>query len=60
MQYRQLGRSGLYVSALCLGTMTFGDRTNSAEARRIVQLRRVREDRRQGDQGPSAAVDPRD
>lgn len=24
MKYRQLGRSGLYVSELCLGTMTFG------------------------------------
>ncbi len=25
MQYRLLGRTGLYVSELCLGTMTFGD-----------------------------------
>src|SRR5664280_1232824 len=24
MQYRLLGRTGLYVSELCLGTMTFG------------------------------------
>lgn len=36
MEYRRLGRSGLEVSALCLGTMTFGDRTGAAEARRIV------------------------
>ena len=32
---RRLGRSGLVVSRLVLGTMTFGDRTDAAEARRI-------------------------
>jgi aryl-alcohol dehydrogenase-like predicted oxidoreductase len=26
MKYKQLGRSGLLVSELCLGTMTFGDK----------------------------------
>src|SRR3954470_12943642 len=31
-----LGRSGLQVSRLCLGTMMFGDRTDAAEAGRIV------------------------
>jgi aryl-alcohol dehydrogenase-like predicted oxidoreductase len=36
MQYRRLGASGLEVSPLCLGTMTFGDRTDAAEAQRIV------------------------
>ena len=36
MQYRRLGRSGLKVSALCLGAMMFGDRTDEAEAGRIV------------------------
>jgi aryl-alcohol dehydrogenase-like predicted oxidoreductase len=36
MQYRNLGRSQLKVSALCLGTMMFGDQTDTAEARRIV------------------------
>ena len=36
MQYRSLGRSGLQVSPLCLGTMMFGDRTDAAEAGRIV------------------------
>lgn len=30
-----LGRSGLEVSTLCLGTMTFGGRTDDAEAERI-------------------------
>jgi aryl-alcohol dehydrogenase-like predicted oxidoreductase len=36
MEYRKLGKSGLTVSALCLGTMTFGDRTEENEAKRIV------------------------
>ena len=36
MDYRSLGNSGLKVSPLCLGTMMFGDRTDAAEAGRIV------------------------
>jgi aryl-alcohol dehydrogenase (NADP+) len=36
MHYRRLGRSGLEVSPLCLGTMMFGDRTDAATAARIV------------------------
>jgi len=32
MQYSQLGRSGLQVSRLCLGTMTFGEQNSEAEA----------------------------
>jgi aryl-alcohol dehydrogenase-like predicted oxidoreductase len=32
MEYRTLGRSGCVVSALCLGTMTFGDETDEARA----------------------------
>jgi len=36
MRYRNLGRSNLKVSALCLGTMMFGDQTDSTEAARIV------------------------
>jgi aryl-alcohol dehydrogenase (NADP+) len=36
MDYVQLGASGLRVSPLCLGTMTFGDLTDGAEAQRIV------------------------
>jgi aryl-alcohol dehydrogenase (NADP+) len=36
MDYRQLGRSGLHVSPVCLGTMMFGDRTDAGAAREIV------------------------
>ncbi|MFW5743446.1 MAG: aldo/keto reductase [Spirochaetota bacterium] len=36
MEYRQVGRSGLKVSELCLGTMTFGHGTDQAEAKRMV------------------------
>lgn len=36
MHYRNLGRSGLKVSKLCLGTMMFGGATDEATARRIV------------------------
>ena len=36
MHYRRLGPSNLQVSALCLGTMMFGDQTEAAEAARIV------------------------
>lgn len=36
MHYRCLGASGLKVSPLCLGTMTFGARTDATHAARIV------------------------
>jgi aryl-alcohol dehydrogenase-like predicted oxidoreductase len=36
MQYRQLGRSGLKISPICLGSMMFGGPTDEATARRIV------------------------
>lgn len=36
MLYRSLGKSNLKVSALCLGTMMFGDRTGKTEAANIV------------------------
>jgi aryl-alcohol dehydrogenase (NADP+) len=36
MEYRKLGRSGLKVSRLCLGTMMFGQPTDEAESLRIV------------------------
>lgn len=38
MEYRRMGRSGLKVSEICLGTMTFGHGTDQAEADRIVDL----------------------
>ena len=37
MDYRRLGRSGLKVSEICLGTMTFGHGTDTDEAERIVR-----------------------
>jgi aryl-alcohol dehydrogenase-like predicted oxidoreductase len=36
MPFRRLGRSGLMVSRLCLGTMMFGGRTDEPEARRVI------------------------
>ncbi len=38
MDYRNLGRSGLKVSPLCLGTMMFGDMTDEVGSKRIVDL----------------------
>lgn len=38
MEYRRMGRSGLKVSEVCLGTMTFGHGTDEAEAQAIVDL----------------------
>ena len=32
MQYRPLGRTNLKVSALCLGTMTWGEQNTQADA----------------------------
>ena len=36
MDYRALGASGLKVPPLCFGTMMFADRTDGAEAARIL------------------------
>jgi aryl-alcohol dehydrogenase-like predicted oxidoreductase len=36
MQYRPLGRTGVQVSALCLGTMNFGDDCNESDSIEIV------------------------
>lgn len=37
MEYRRLGRTGLKVSEICLGTMTFGHGTDAAEAEKMVR-----------------------
>ncbi len=37
MQYRQLGRTGVFVSPLCLGTMNFGGPTAEADAIEIIR-----------------------
>ena len=36
MQRRRLGKSGLVVSEICLGTMTFGLQADEAESFRIM------------------------
>jgi aryl-alcohol dehydrogenase-like predicted oxidoreductase len=38
MDYRRMGRSGLKVSEICLGTMTFGHGTDETEAHKIVDM----------------------
>jgi aryl-alcohol dehydrogenase-like predicted oxidoreductase len=38
VEYRKLGRSGLKVSEICLGTMTFGTLINEAQSQEIVDL----------------------
>jgi aryl-alcohol dehydrogenase-like predicted oxidoreductase len=38
MEYRALGRSGLKVSAVCLGTMTWGEQNSEAEGHRQMDL----------------------
>jgi aryl-alcohol dehydrogenase-like predicted oxidoreductase len=40
MQYRSLGRSGITVSSVCLGTMTFGEQTREDESHRMMDLAR--------------------
>ena len=38
MEYRRMGNSGLKVSEICLGTMTFGHGTDQDEANRMVDF----------------------
>lgn len=40
MEYRNLGRTGVTVSGLCLGTMTFGDAADEAESGRMYAAAR--------------------
>jgi aryl-alcohol dehydrogenase-like predicted oxidoreductase len=40
MDYRLLGRSGLRISPICLGTMMFGGRTDAPTSRRIIDKAR--------------------
>ena len=40
MQYRKLGRTGVKVSAICLGTMTYGDQVGETEAINIIERAR--------------------
>ena len=37
MEYRKVGRTGLKVSAFCLGTMMFGKQVDEQESLRIIQ-----------------------
>ena len=42
MEYRELGRTGVKVSALCLGTMTFGQQNSEAEGHAQLDYARQR------------------
>ena len=41
MDYAMLGNSGLKVSRLCLGTLTFGDTTPDEDAVKIIKSARM-------------------
>ena len=38
MEYRSLGRTDIKVSALCLGTMTFGEQNSETEAHQLLDM----------------------
>ena len=40
MRYKKLGRTGLFVSELCLGTMTFGGGTTGIVGQRSARCSR--------------------
>jgi aryl-alcohol dehydrogenase-like predicted oxidoreductase len=37
MKYRKLGKTGLKVSEICLGTMTFGNQIDEAESVKLIR-----------------------
>lgn len=37
MKYRKLGKTGLKVSEICLGTMTFGNQIDEAESAKLIR-----------------------
>jgi aryl-alcohol dehydrogenase-like predicted oxidoreductase len=37
MQYKKMGRTGLKVSRICLGTLTFGQQIGEAEAIKLIK-----------------------
>ena len=37
MQYKKLGRTGVKVSVICLGTMNYGNQVEEADASRIIK-----------------------
>ena len=39
MQYKNMGRTGLKVSRICLGTMTFGTQVGETEAINLIKRR---------------------
>ncbi len=38
MKHRRLGKSAIYVSDICMGTMTFGSQTDEAESHKILDM----------------------
>jgi aryl-alcohol dehydrogenase-like predicted oxidoreductase len=54
VEITQLGRAGLKVSRLCLGTMNFGPRTSEQDAQEIM-ARAARPNRMRGDGESSRA-----
>jgi NDP-hexose C3-ketoreductase / dTDP-4-oxo-2-deoxy-alpha-D-pentos-2-ene 2,3-reductase len=40
LNFRSLGRTGVRVSEMCLGTMNFGGRTGESDARQILDVAR--------------------
>ena len=38
MKSRRLGKSAIYVSDICMGTMTFGNQADEATAHRVLDM----------------------